>query len=279
MDTTFILENACSASIGLINMPYAAGFFTITSPFGTPIKIANLAGTPDYTVQTDLYTYPITPPYTPSDGTVQAGAYEVIVYNDANHSQSTTYQYTLSPADKKLATITIAYTQDCNANTATFNYTGDIPIDATGVTYLWTISDPNNATTTETTSQITIDPTINGTYTVILAITYTVVIGTGGGGETYLTRTTTASASYTKTCGNAQSLLCDTMYCCIKASLYKFIGESTWGNGADLLAKLAAGFLMQLAITCNKQQDAQIILDELNTKYDCHACGDCSGCK
>lgn len=278
MNATFILRTAADADIELVDMPYTEGYISITSPFGTPIKIANFKGAPDYGNPDEHWDYPITPPYDPTNGTVQSGAYQITVYNSSN-TLSTSYQYTLPPKGKTPAPITIAYTQDCNANTATFTYTGNIPIGATGISYLWTITDPSGNETEETTSQFTIDPTVSGTYTIALSITYTVIVTTSSGAETYLTVTSKTSTSYTKSCGNAQSILCDIMYCCIKASLYKFIDSPTWGNGADLLAKLAAGFLMQLAISCNKQQDAQVILDELNTKFDCHACGDCSGCK
>lgn len=279
MQATFILATAADATMEFVNMPYDTGIFTIISPFGTPIKIANLEGGADYTGAAVPWSYPITPPYDPTNGTVQSGVYQITVYNAANTSQLTTSQYTLPPKGKTPAPITIAYAQDCNANTATFTYTGNIPIDAYGVSYLWAITDPSGNETEETTSQFTINPTVSGTYTIALSITYTVIVTTSNGSETYITKTAQDSTSYTKSCGNAQSILCDIMYCCIKASLYKFIDSPTWGNGADLLAKLAAGFLMQLAISCNKQQDAQVILDELNTKFDCHACGDCSGCK
>jgi len=279
MNATFILRTAANVEISLVNMPYQEGMFTITSPSGTPIKIANLEGVPDYTDPDIYWDYPITPPYDLRDGTVQAGTYQITVYNAANTAESTDYQYALATKDKTPAPITIAYRQDCNANTATFAYTGNIPIGATGISYLWTITDPSGNTTNETTGQFTIDPTVSGTYTIALSITYTVIVTTSSGAETYLTVTSKTSTSYTKSCGNAQSILCDIMYCCIKASLYKFIDSPTWGNGADLLAKLGAGFLMQLAISCDKQQDAGIILDKLNTKFDCHACGDCSGCK
>jgi hypothetical protein len=279
MQATFILANEASAIIQLADMPYDSGFFTITSPFGTPIKIANLKGKPDYIDAAIPWDYPITPPYDPTNETVQGGVYQIIVYNAGNPAQTTTSQYTLPSSAKSAAAIAIAVAQDCLNNTASFIYTGAIPVDATNITYLWTITAPDGTTTTETTSQIVINPTVEGGYIVAVAITYTTAVSTSNGSETFITRTAKDSIAYKKSCGNAQSILCDVMYCCIKAALYKFIDSPTWGNGADLLAKLGAGFLMQLAITCNKRQDAQLILDKLNTKFDCHACGDCSGCK
>lgn len=255
-------------------MPYATGWISINSPIGTPIKIANVDGAVDYTDSAVPFPYSITPPYDPRDGQVWTGIYEVIIYNGADSEESTTYEYTLPSTGKEIATITINPTQDCANDTASFNYTANLPVDASGVTYLWSISNPNNVVTTETTSSIVIDPTINGTYTITLDITYTVTIATNGGNETFLTRTATSSLSYTKSCGNAQDIICNTMYCCVKTALFEFLANPTTSLAFALLAKTAAAVVMMMAINCNKQSDAQIVLEQLNSSpYPCPSCG------
>jgi hypothetical protein len=150
LQSTFILENACSGILRLTTFPYTAGYVGIVSPFGTPIAIINLDADPSFTASNDVLEYTL--PTDPTNGQVQTGTYAVTIVNEADHEASTEYSTLLPPAGKELAVAIIAHTQNCTADTATFNFTSNVPPTASPVSYEWTITDPNGTITTGSTN-------------------------------------------------------------------------------------------------------------------------------
>lgn len=261
-----------TATIQLTDFPYTSGVVQILSPIGTVVYENTDYGLPDFTNPSGYVTKDL--PVSPTNGQTMEGIYTVKITEDTGGHPSTTY---LPKLQINPYTCDIRYFQDCSAATTLLNYTSNIPVDATVVSTIWQIADPNGTISNYYTPSVVLNPIISGTYQINLTIVF-YVVETQGSADVSVKYRTFCSTNYVNTCGNAQSILCETMYCCLKTALYEFLNSPTTANLYGLVAKTAAAVLMQLAITCNKQTDAQEILNKLNSsQYNCPPCG--CGCK
>jgi len=270
MEVTFDLSVAIP-KIGLTDFPYTSGVLTILSPIGTTVYTNSAYESPDFTDPDDVVEKTL--PNSVVDGQTIQGEYSVQVKDATGLHPSTTYLPVLA---RESYAATISVFQDCNVKTALVNYALNAPEDAVLVSTTWTITDPNNAETTETDPSFTIDPIISGTYTISLVLIF-YTTQTVGGAEVFVKQRVFASYSYTNTCSNALAVLCS-MYCCLKTAFFNYVSSPTSGNLAQMVATNAAATLVNMTISCNKEQEAQEILNKLNSKYYCADCGECSGC-
>lgn len=255
-----------TATISMTDFPYASGVVKITSPIGTTVYENTNYAAPDFVsaVGTVVKNLPVNP----NNGQTMEGQYTVVITDATGGHPSTTYypKLTISPYH-----IDIQYFQDCSAATALLNYTSNIPTDATVTSISWQITDPNGTITTETSPSVTIDPIVSGTYQVNLTIIF-YVTETQGSADVNVRYSVFDSVNYINTCGNAQSILCNSLYCCLKTAFYAFITNPNTSNLYAMAAVTAAAMLVNLSIMCNKQIEAQEIINKLNTRYPCSPC-------
>jgi len=255
-----------TATIQLTDFPYTSGVVKIVSPIGTTVYENTNYAAPDFVSASGFVTKNL--PVNPANGQTLEGTYTVVVTEDTGGHPSTTYlpKLTVNPYR-----ISIQYFQDCSAATALLNYTSNIPVDAVIVSITWQITDPLGVITTETTPSVTIDPIVSGTYQVNLTIIF-YVTETQGSAEVSVKYSVFNSTNYINTCGNGQSILCNSLYCCLKTAFYAFITNPSTANLYAMAAITAAATLVNLSIMCNKQIEAQEIINKLNTRYPCSPC-------
>jgi hypothetical protein len=253
-------------TVELTDFPYTSGVITILSPIGTTVYENTDYSSPDFTNPADVVAKNL--PFNPSDGHIMEGVYTVTITDDTGGHPSTTYlpELKISPYG-----LTIQYFQDCSAATVLLNYTSKIPIDAVITSITWEITAPNGTTTQETTPSVLIDPALSGTYQITLTIEFSVT-QTQGGAEVSVNYVGFTSTNYINTCGNAQSILCNSLYCCLKTAFYSFITNPNTANLYAMAAVTAAAMLVSLSIMCNKQVEGQEIINKLNTRYPCSPC-------
>lgn len=266
MLTTFDLPNS---NLVLTDFPYESGVLTITSPIGTTVYQNTDYASPDFISSGGTFTTAL--PISITDGQPIQGVYQISVTKATSPHSNTTFAPKLASSGTYAATIGVY--QNCAASTAIVNYTSNIPPLATLVSLNWQITDPNGNVTTETDPQFTIDPIESGTYQIGLTIVFYVTENVGGS-EVNTKYQVYAPYRYVNSCSNGQSLLCNSLYCCLKTAFYKFMSEPTTNALYAMAAITAASVLIMLANSCGKTE-AQDIFNTLNTKYPCN--GDC-GC-
>jgi len=258
-----------TATIQLTDFPYTSGVVKIVSPTGLTVYENTNYAAPDFVSAAGFVTKNL--PVNPTNGQTLEGTYTVTITDATGGHPSTVFlpKLTIEPYR-----ISIQYFQDCSAATALLNYTSNIPTGATLVSTNWQITAPNGTITTATSPSVTINPIVSGTYQVNLTIVF-YVTETQGSSDVQVKYSVFDSTNYINTCGNAQAILCSSLYCCLKSAFYTFMGNPTTVNLYAMAAITAASVLVNLSIMCNRQTEAQEIVNVLNEKYHCD--GDC-GC-
>lgn len=268
MLTTFDLPNS---NLVLTDFPYESGVLTITSPIGTTVYQNTDYASPDFTGSGDIFTTPL--PISATNGQPIQGVYQISVTKATSPHLNTQFAPKLASSGTYAATIGVF--QNCAASTAIVSYTSNIPPTATLVSTTWQITDPSGNITTETTPQFTIDPIESGTYQIGLTIVFYVTENIGGN-EANTKYQVYAAYKYVNSCGNGQSLLCNSLYCCLKKAFYEFINQPSTNTLYAMAAITAASVLIMLANSCGKT-DSVDIFNTLNTEYNCSGDCDC-GC-